>query len=142
MCYVSPVWSMSRFTYGRFIGCAVNGFLSGLTFYSTTHKTAINRPMDHTSYISSFGYMWSFFVSREISLFHVRPPYSLFFFSRKREKNALLPARDTDRDKYRGHDPEARYRKVSNIVCDKDNSIDLIQTKEQYQCLKYCSYLI
>ena len=80
-------------------------------------------------------------VSRNIPLPCKVPP-SLFFFSRKWEKNALLPARDTDLDKYRGHDPQARYRKVSNIVCDKDNSIDLIQTKEQYQCLKYCSYLI
>ena len=34
------------------MGCAVNGFLStykrGKTVYSTTDKTAINRPKDHT----------------------------------------------------------------------------------------------
>ena len=37
--------------YGRLMGCTVNGFLSykGLekTVYCTTHKTAINRPLDH-----------------------------------------------------------------------------------------------
>ena len=36
--------------YDRFIRCTINGFLSlqRLTVYSTTHETAINRPMDHT----------------------------------------------------------------------------------------------
>ena len=43
--------------YGRFIGCAVNGFLSHIcrekTVYSTTHLTAINRPKDHTREINT-----------------------------------------------------------------------------------------
>ena len=119
---------------GRFMAvyglCCISLYQAGLTFYSTTHKTAINRPhgphrrdvthilrkvscffllksfhfrrlrkrwgffpiqilggykslyfecyatmpMFADAYISSLGYLWSFFVSHEISLFHVRAP--------------------------------------------------------------------
>ena len=41
-------------------------------------------PMFADAYISSLGYLWSFFVSREISLFHVRsPPLPLFLFKKR-----------------------------------------------------------
>ena len=52
-CVLRLSWVVHGPIYGRFMGCIVTGFPPykplhrEKTVYSTTHKTAINRPVDH-----------------------------------------------------------------------------------------------